>query len=732
MPRTLHLDFETRGLYDIGGQKGVGLWNYFNALGTDVLMLAWKFAGSTTQLWQPHLGPMSQELVDGLKDESVLLSAFNSAFERYCLKFKLGYDIPPERFIDPQVGARYLALPADLDSVCSILGVPEHLAKDKRGEKLIDLFCIPQTPRKKKGEERGPQYFNDWNSHPEEWKLFEEYCKKDVDAEEEVYRRLEILQAMPMPEFERKLWCLDQRINDRGMPVDVGFTQKAYKLAQRAKEEALENQNKLTGLENANSTQQLLPWARERGYPYNTLNKSFVEATLKDPGVQLTELCRQVLTARLTAGSNSYTKLAAILRQICPDGRLRNQFIYLGSSRCGRWAGNSVQLQNLPRPAPPSQLNGHDFEDLSELKAARQFVYAEDYDGIQQTYGNVLSTIKSLLRTVFVAPPGYRFNVADLASIETRVCAWIAQCDSLLKVFRDNKDAYLDLAAKMYSIPYEKLWADFKGQNGKDAKGDAKRKRQVAKPGVLGAVYRLGGGDWGWGKASYIDPETGEKIYDRVRTGLWGYAHAMNVEMTREEAHFVVQIFRQAYSEIPALWKAFEEAVADVLKGTNTVRRIGPNGCIIIDKLNIEGRGDLMRITLPSGRRLHYLDAHLEILKMPWIDSEGKPVYREGLVYATEDQITGRWSTTVSHGGKLTENATQAIARDILAVMLMRFEENDMPVVGHVHDEGVSLVQDDIFSPTIEDMVADMSKSVFWAPNLVLGADGFQGDFYRK
>jgi len=731
--KILKLDFETRGVHDIGGQSGVGLWNYFNHPSTRVLMLAYKLPSETkTKLWQPHLGPMPEELRSALLDPTVALEAFNSTFERYALKFLCQIELPPERFIDPQVGARYLALPADLDSVCEILDVPAHLAKDKRGKDLIDLFCTPKYPRKKKGEPQGEPYFNDWNSYPLEWEQFCTYCQKDVEAEEEVLRRLEILQAWPMPEFERRLWVLDQKINDRGMPVDIRFAQSAYKLAQRAKEEALESQNKLTGLENANSTKQLLPWVRERGYPYNTLNKSFVESALKDTTIQMTELCRQVLTARITAGSNSYTKLAAITRQICSDGRLRNQFIYLGSSRCGRWAGNSVQLQNLPRPVPPSQVNGHDFEDLSVVKHARDLVYAEKYDEIKQTYGNVLSVVKSLLRTVFVAPTGYKFNVADLASIETRVVAWIALCDALLKVFKDNRDAYLDLAAKMYCMPYDKLWDDFKDKNGKDAKNNAKRKRQVAKPGVLGAVYRLGGGDWGPGKASYIDPATGEKVYDRIRTGLWGYAHAMGVEMTREEAHMVVKIFREAYKEVPEFWKTIEDAVSDVLKGTNTVRKIGPNGCIVIDKLTISGRGDLLRITLPSGRRLHYLDARLETLRMPWVDREGQAVYREGLVYATEDQTTGQWTTTVSHGGKLTENVTQAIARDVLAADMVELESRDFNLCGHVHDEIISLVPDDPFSPTVEEAVAQMSQSIGWAQGLPLGADGFCDSFYHK
>jgi DNA polymerase len=411
MTKVLKIDFETRGLHEIGGQKGVGLWNYINHPLTRVLMLGYKLPGEkVTKLWQPHLGPMPEELRAALLDPEVLIEAFNSAFERYCLQFLLDIKLLPERFIDPQVGARYLALPPDLDSVCSILNLPAHLAKDKRGEDLIDLFCKPKYPRKKKGEPQPEPYFNDWNSHPKEWEEFCDYCKRDVDAEEEVYRRLEILEVLPMPEFERKLWLFDQTVNDRGIPVDLEFAQKAYKLAKKAKEDALASQNKLTGLENANSRDQLLPWAKERGYPYNTLNKSFVEAVLSDPTYTLTPECREVLTARLTAGSNSYTKLAAIMRLVCPDMTLKNQFIYLGSSRCGRWSGGGVQPHNLPRTSPPKKVNGYDFEDVEVVAEARQMIYREDYEGIKKKYGSVLEVIKSVLRTAFVAPGSRQYD----------------------------------------------------------------------------------------------------------------------------------------------------------------------------------------------------------------------------------------------------------------------------------------------------------------------------------
>lgn len=356
-----------------------------------------------------------------------------------------------------------------------------------------------------------------------------------------------------------------------------------------------------------------------------------------------------------------------------------------------------------------------------------------------------------------------RFNVCDLNAIETRCGAWLADCLPLMKVFEpftdpfgvfypNGKDPYLDFASRMYGIPYEKLWSDYKGKNGEAAQIEAKKMRQTAKPGVLGAIYRLGGGAWGRGKQGHKEHDEscdaeqfGKKycacptVYDRIRTGLWGYAWNMGVEMDQDQAHFVVRMFREAYAEIPAFWKILEEAVLDVMNPDHpeTVRRVGPGGCVTIDKLNIAGRDSLMRMQLPSGRRLHYIDARIENTLMPWTQKddqtgEERPVYRPALVYAGGDQVTGVWGYTTTHGGKLFENLVQAIARDVLAAKLLEFEDHEMPVVGHVHDEGICLVPDDPFSPGVDDMVQIMSQPVRWAPGLLLGADGFEDSFYHK
>jgi Casjensviridae DNA polymerase len=327
-----------------------------------------------------------------------------------------------------------------------------------------------------------------------------------------------------------------------------------------------------------------------------------------------------------------------------------------------------------------------------------------------------------------------RLNVADLNAIETRVGAWIAGCKPLMDVFiprpgkPNGNDPYIDFGGtKLRGIPYEKLEADLKSKDSLIRK-TAKDIRQMGKVGVLGCVYRMGGGGWG------TNPQTG----DTIKTGLWGYAEGYGVLMEQDQAHHVVDIFRESYSEIKQAWYDIENLIGEVLapEAVRVKREFGPNGCIKIDKITTNQNGNrrhILRIQLPSGRFLHYMDAKLESCLMPWKDKDGNDVYRDSLTYSGIDQKNHTWKMGItSHGGKVFENVTQGIARDVLAVKMLCFEQIGMEVCGHVHDEGVSEGRNDAFTPGVAEQIAIMSEPVDWAPGLLLGADGFEGQYYHK
>lgn len=702
----LFLDFESRSTEELRGSKSVGTWNYCYHPSTEILMLGWAINDDLVQVWEPRLGPMPSTLHKHLVSPNEKLVAFHSSFERYLLQSKLKISIPIERFIDPQACARYLSLPGDLESVGKILGLEQDVAKDKRGKYLINIFTKPSKRKKKRGE-IGEFYFRDWDTDPEAWQEFKNYCCQDVVAEREILNRERILDVYPLPPMEQRVWYFDQKVNDRGVPVDPVFVKNALKLAEREKQETIQQNNEKTGLENSNSVSQLLAWVQERGYPFDSLEEKYVTSVLEEEILlsKLTPECVDILKSRQSNSSVAYKKMAAILRQLSPDNRLRGQFIYMGSSRCGRWSGNAVQLHNLAKPNKV-------FEIEENVDKARELIYKEDFDGLKIAFGFALLAVKYNIRTAFVAQKGDRFNVCDLNAIETRVGAWVAECQPLLDVFLQGKDPYVDFAVKMTGIPYVKLWADLQSKD-PVIKVAAKALRTIAKPGVLSCIYRVG-----------------------AKT-LMGYAENMGVEMTLKQAEDIVRIFRECYQEIKIMWYRLEEAVAEVLaEGAVRVKReLGPNGCIKIDKLVFTTQNVdriLLRIQLPSGRRLHYVDAYMGEELMPWKDGKGNDVYRSVLHYAGQDQKTKLWTSITSHGGKIFENIVQGIARDVLAEKLLCCEEEGLPIVLHVHDEGVAEVEDSYFTPGFLEMNRIMSAPVIWVPSLPLAADGFENLYYKK
>ncbi len=409
----LIVDFETRAHVDLRGKNSVGLYNYANHPATEALMLGYALSTlrkqpspSLWRIWNRESIP--NDLAEALANPNIPIAAWNSQFERYIFLYKLGITVPIERFQDPQASSRYLSLTGDLKDDSRALWLPPDLVKERKGEEYIRKFSmLTHVKESKKKGTPASSYFRDWVSDTEDWESFEDYCKQDVVTEWEMMRREAITQAFPLPERERRIWVFDQRVNDRGIPVDVEFVRKALELAIRAKQQAQHRISELTGVENPNSIPKMLAWFQSQGYPEYSLDKDFVTPVLKKQRHLLTPLCIKVLEARKAAASTTYQKLAAILRQICPDSRLRNQFIYYGSSRCGRWSGNAVQLHNLARP-------DEKFEDKKVMDQARAMILASDYDGIIREfgtiqedgtpdYGAVLLVVRNVIRTVFVA-----------------------------------------------------------------------------------------------------------------------------------------------------------------------------------------------------------------------------------------------------------------------------------------------------------------------------------------
>ena len=732
----LYLDFESASVLDV---REVGIHNYSTHPSTRPLMLAYAVDDDEPRLWFPHAdqgcaGSIFENLRKLLLNPTITKVAWNAPFERAIFHRCLGIWIPYEQWADVMIWSRHLSLPGSLEKAGPAIGLPPNLLKIQDGKRLINKFS---SPYHKGGEETlfgisEPQFHN-WEDEPRDWELFGEYCKQDVIAERAI---LKLVENIPLPESEQRAWILDQKINDRGIPANRKFLQNALALSLEAKKRLTAKLKELTGLANPNSRNQFLKWALEQKYPHTSLGKNLVKSALA-PDSGITPELRTALKLRQEASKTSYTKFETMLAFLSSDDRLRDQFAFMGGSRTGRWAGKDAQVQNQTRPA--KEIETHYDEALALIEAG-------DYDKAAETvvqwydpkpdFPPILALTTSCVRSAFQASAGKKLVVCDLGAIENRKLGWLAKCDAILKVFRDGRDPYLDFGSKMYHVAYELI---------------NKIQRQIAKPAVLGAGYGLGPGATRhcsvcdkevsqWDKTCAEHPRAEFKYKAKTETddygntvlgGLMGYAANMGVKLTPEQAYLAWETFRKSYPEVVDLWNRYQKAAVKVLKTGQAVRV----GEVVFQRRKRKDGTFILRIQLPSGRGLHYINARVET-EVAHRRSDGEPYDRDKLLYDGIGHGVGQmvkgWGQVYTYGGKLTENIDQASSRDVLVNGMFLADEMGMNIVAHVHDEIICEEDDDPFAPSIQDLKWCMEQTPKWAPGLLLAAEGWEGHYYKK
>ncbi|WP_279041740.1 DNA polymerase [Brevibacillus borstelensis] len=649
----LSIDIETYSSVDI---KKAGLYKYVQSPDFQILLFAYSWNGSPVQIVDLAQGELiPPEVIHALADPNVTKSAYNAAFEWYCLNKY--FSSPLEQWRCTQVHGLYNGYPAGLAALGEALGIPQDKRKLGTGNALIRTFCVPTKPTKANGFRTRTLPHHE----PEKWKLFKQYCIGDVVAEMEILRRLS---AFPVPEQEWQLWYLDQRINARGLACDLQMVEGALAVDQQVSGELRSEAIRLTGLDNPKSVQQLTKWLEEEtGEEVENLQKGTVSKLIDklDEGK-----AKRVLEIRQELSKTSVKKYAAMRVAACNDGRVRGLLQFYGANRTGRWAGRLVQIQNLPKN-----------KDGFLLGLARQLIKARNVEALRLIFGNIPDALSQLIRTAFVAPDGKALLVADFSAIEARVIAWLAGEQWRLEVFKTHGKIYEASASQMFGVPIEEI-----------GKGSDLRQR--------GKVAELALGYQG-GKGALISMGALEK-------GL-----------TEDELPEIVLRWRNANRRIVDLWYSMEAAALEVMQ---TGQPVGVKGLIFERESHYQTQQDFFTITLPSGRKLYYAKPFLKE------NDFGKPA----LHYWGVDQTKKKWTVLSTYGGKLTENCVQAIARDCLAVAMMRLAAAGYEIVLHVHDEVGAEGSDD----QLDRMLAIMSQPVPWAPGLPLKADGFVTDYYQK
>lgn len=608
----LYIDLETRSRTDL---KKLGVYKYVECPDFSILMAAWAHHDDEVQV---AVGHDEIRRIPGLLSSTVMKVAHNAQFERLCLGAAISTELAdPAQWQDTQALAAEHGYPVSLEALSAALGCTP---KDAVGKRLIELFCKP----KKDGSWADPE------DHYVDWLDFITYCAQDVDTLREVYRALP---GWPS-RTEQLVWIADQRINDRGMAIDLELCRIAAQEVDANKTTNKAAFTELTGVDNPGSVQQVQAWAADVGLDLPNCQAATIEALLADP--ELDPVHRQAMELRQELALAAGGKFGAALDVVSPDSRIRGGFRFFGA-HTGRWTGQRVQPQNLPRAT------------IDNPEAAIL--------DLKMGLGATPHELKALVRSMFVGP----LVVVDYSSIEARVLAWMANETWALEAFREGRDIYVETAERM-STPGNQL------------------SRSQGKVAVLALGYN----------------------------GAVNSLRAMGAQGTDPELAALVRTWRRANPRIVKLWAVMQDAF-------DAGGRVGPH-------ITVERHGGTIRMNLPSGRAITY---HNVVWKRYVVldPKTKKRIFKEGWTYS--DPKKGG-NTIGTYGGSLVENATQAIARDILAEALVGLERAGHRVVGHVHDEVIAE------GTELADIERIMTDVPLWATGLPIDGEGFVCDRYRK
>lgn len=660
------VDAETASPVDL---KKAGAARYFAHPRTRTLMVGYSDGPTGSTVWQARHGKDASPAFQTLSElaaeppERVMFAAFNAPFDRRALAVA-GLPTPMEKWIDIQLPAYALSFAGRLADVLAQfeIGVSKHDA----GTRLIGKFSKEQAP---------------WYTWPSDWDAFVNYCAQDVLTErlllEKCLKVLDTHSFRPQMRTLYRQWLMDQRINERGLPVCLetlngAMAVKAHEVARLTRWMAQH-----TGLDNPNSVQQLTRWCQEQGATLPNMQAQ----TLRDILPHQPEAVADVLRARLQIGKSSVKKFDAFERTHV-DGRLKGCYTTLGASRTGRTASRGANLSNLERPK------------LKSTDAAAEALATGDPDLVRLLYGDdLMGVLGSCVRATIRAPEGRSLLVYDLKSIESVGLAWLAGCDTILDLFWEGKDSYRFIASEFYHKAYESITS---------------KERTFMKPPFLGFGFGASG------------------------SALVDYAAGMGVEMSLDQANELIAFCRDRFWEIPVYWGRLESAAKLALITPGKVFTANGQGPAL-RAIKFVYTGTFLIARLPSGRSIFYYKP--EIRRKQPRPEESPEWWVDSIHYMGKRQdVGGAWTLISTWGGMLAENVTQALCRDVLYNSLELAEADPrIEVVGSTYDEIIALADWDDQEAHAA-MQRYMTTPAPWMDDrFFLGCEGyFNVERYRK
>ena len=639
---TVSIDFETSSDADL---KAVGAYVYSQHPSTKILCMAYAIDDREPAIWYPGLPfPAGLMLHVGMSR----FNAFNSFFE-YCIWNHVGvvqHGFPPlglDQWDNTQATAMHRNLPAGLDGVAAALGLPER--KDAEGTRLMR--------RMMKGG-----YASDADMH-----RLGLYCMQDVAVERAAGVRLGNL-----PPDEDALYQLDQRINLRGVPVDVEFARLAARAAADYQATKAAEAQAEFGM-NPTQIGLILLRLNIMGVPLDDLRGDTLDGILDTPMARFFPAdALALLTLRREAAAAAPKKYAAMLRAVSADGRIRGMFQYCGAQQTGRWSGRVVQLHNLMRPTMP---HGRIMEAMDTLRASG------GQWGSLAPFGPILEVLGNMLRPTIHAPGG--MTKSDFAQIEARVLAWLACENKVLGAFIRGEDIYKLGAVGIFDVPLAEVTKD---------------QRQISKVAELACGY-------GGGRGAFI---------------TMGRNYGVNVTEARAEE--IKTAWRDSHPGTVNLWAECDSAAKSAIYKPGTMHEAAGG------RLLFECRGGTLWCRLPSGRALAWHGARIVMRTPPW--DLDKPLVEQGKrpVIAFQRPMGSGMMMDYTRGAVIVENVCQAVSRDVLAAAMLRAQH--LPLFGHVHDE---IWAEGNHVTELHDLMLVVPE---WADGMPLNAETDWSERYRK
>ena len=469
-----------------------------------------------------------------------------------------------------------------------------------------------------------------------------------------------------LPDAELAIWRLDMIINARGIQADMAASRAMVQMIGEHEAALLDRLSRLT-FGAIRTARQVTPLQNYlRGRGVDLPDLTAETVQEALHREDLDDDTRELLEIRRSLARSSSAKYRAIISRASADGRIRGSLLYHGAGT-GRWAGAGIQPQNFPSRIKTSAPP----EDLLEciLKGGlglHNALYDDD----------PMSSAGAITRSVLTAKEGHDLIAADYSAIEGRGLAWLAGEETELAVYRSDQDVYVAAAAMILGKPYEAVTKEERQSPGKVAT------LACGYGGSVGAVRNFGG-----------EGMTDDEIKARI-VYPWRDAHPMTVRF----------------------WRELEEAC--------TAAVANPGLPYYARAIAFRVQGGFLLCRLPSGRLLYYYDPDIRPTETSWGE------IKDAVTYMSVDGNSRKWTRTSTYGGKLAENVTQAICRDILADAMVRVERAGYPIVLTVHDEIVCEVPEGFGS--VQELEALMCIRPKWAPGFPIAASGYRSKRYKK